>query len=192
MSDGIFDGQGGARGDLAEGLGAKLLGTQKEISGLKKREETLFAEVGRQAFSANPAGYAQGDGLRLIQSDIRDAEEKLNTLQREAEEAQRAKKEAESATRCPSCGNQNPEGTKFCRGCGAKLGASPKAFCTACGTELLAGARFCGSCGAQQSGNYVQTAVPTSASNTAPSVGLLLTGLLLGGGRHRRRLRRRW
>ena len=51
---------------------------------------------------------------------------------------------------CPSCGNVNRLGDKFCRKCGTSLPTIPieeKAYCTRCGTELKKGAKFCHSCG---------------------------------------------
>jgi membrane protease subunit (stomatin/prohibitin family) len=52
---------------------------------------------------------------------------------------------------CPSCGQQNPEGAKFCSNCGGQLPANPgKQFCTQCGEEVKPGAKFCSSCGAKQ------------------------------------------
>jgi len=58
---------------------------------------------------------------------------------------------AAATVACPSCGHQNPAGTKFCGNCGAKLPeATGKRFCTTCGAELAAGTKFCGNCGAKQ------------------------------------------
>ena len=52
---------------------------------------------------------------------------------------------------CPSCGQQNPGGAKFCSNCGSQLPASPgKQFCTQCGQEIKPGAKFCSNCGAKQ------------------------------------------
>jgi class 3 adenylate cyclase/tetratricopeptide (TPR) repeat protein len=45
---------------------------------------------------------------------------------------------------CPSCGFENPAGTKFCGQCGQRL----QAGCPRCGSENPAGFRFCGECGA--------------------------------------------
>jgi len=43
------------------------------------------------------------------------------------------------------CGFENPDGSKFCGACGAKLNS--KSFCANCGAELIAGAKFCPMCG---------------------------------------------
>lgn len=50
---------------------------------------------------------------------------------------------------CPSCGKQNPAGTKFCNDCGAKMQVSTVP-CVKCGTPLREGAKFCNECGAKQ------------------------------------------
>ena len=44
---------------------------------------------------------------------------------------------------CPSCGTDNPEGAKFCNGCGAQLVRA----CPSCGTSNAPGAKFCSECG---------------------------------------------
>ena len=55
--------------------------------------------------------------------------------------------------RCPQCGTGNPEGTKFCQECGAKLETPmPVApvevtTCPSCGFQNPAGTRFCQECG---------------------------------------------
>ena len=44
---------------------------------------------------------------------------------------------------CQACGNENREGAKFCRGCGASFSSS----CPKCGANLSPEDRFCDSCG---------------------------------------------
>src|SRR6266704_1397605 len=44
---------------------------------------------------------------------------------------------------CAKCGFANPEGVKFCIGCGVPL----QRRCPSCGVENLPQARFCGECG---------------------------------------------
>jgi class 3 adenylate cyclase/predicted ATPase len=45
---------------------------------------------------------------------------------------------------CPSCGNANPDGKKFCGDCGAPLPMR----CAGCGVENPPGKKFCSDCGA--------------------------------------------
>ena len=62
---------------------------------------------------------------------------------------------------CPGCGATNPDGSRFCGGCGAGLGAPPA--CSACGAETEAGQRFCRECGAG-----LQASPLSGASEPAP------------------------
>ena len=45
--------------------------------------------------------------------------------------------------RCPRCQHENPTGSNFCLGCGARFGSS----CSSCGHELPPRPRFCNKCG---------------------------------------------
>src|SRR5215831_14406041 len=45
--------------------------------------------------------------------------------------------------KCPGCQHENPTGSNFCLGCGARFGSS----CSSCGNELPPGSRFCNKCG---------------------------------------------
>ena len=54
-------------------------------------------------------------------------------------------KAKQSATKkCSECGEEMPEGSKFCPNCGAKQEAK---FCAECGQKLESGAKFCPNCG---------------------------------------------
>ena len=48
---------------------------------------------------------------------------------------------------CPRCRHDNPTGSKFCLGCGARLGLT----CASCGVDLPVGSRFCNNCGGRVS-----------------------------------------
>src|SRR5499425_2469365 len=45
--------------------------------------------------------------------------------------------------RCARCQHENPTGSNFCLGCGARFGSS----CSSCGHDLPPGSRFCNKCG---------------------------------------------
>ncbi len=49
--------------------------------------------------------------------------------------------------RCENCGNENPEGAKFCIKCGKELKTPQPAVCPNCGTQVTPGTFFCPSCG---------------------------------------------
>ena len=49
--------------------------------------------------------------------------------------------------RCENCGNESPEGSKFCIKCGKEFKTSEPAKCPHCGAEIAPGTLFCPSCG---------------------------------------------
>jgi len=169
MANDLFGSLGSGLGGLVKGLSSimpqddpavKILNAQTEVSELKAKEEKLYGAIGRKAVELYglESFPEQSDELKLVQTNLVSAEEKVAVLKKEKEDADQAAKAEEEARRqaiapyiCPSCGFENAEGTKFCNECGTKLGIQ-KSFCTSCGAELQAGARFCGECGARQEG----------------------------------------
>jgi len=149
----------GGLGDMLGGLtgmmpkddpNMKAFSAQKELSDLQKQEAEVYADIGRKVIDKGGASDfpAEADKLKLIQSNIASAKEKLNATQNEAKAAEAAQQQADAARTCPSCSALNPDGVKFCQECGTKLGGG-KAFCGQCGMENPAGTKFCGGCGAK-------------------------------------------
>lgn len=150
----------GSLGGLMKGLSSmmpqddpaiKMMTAQTEVTSLKKQEQDLYAEIGKKAVELYglDAFGTLADKLRLVQTNLSEAQAVLDNKKAEQESRERAAKEAAQAVTCPSCGHVNSEGTKFCQECGSKLGVSKK-FCVECGAELAPGIRFCGECGARQ------------------------------------------
>ena len=154
MAGDLFGGLGG----LVKGLSnfmpqddpaVKMMNAHTQVSDLKKQEQDLYAEIGRQAierYGLDSFGET-ADKLRLVQSNLASATRELDAQKAEQEAKEKAEQEAAAALRCPSCGHSNPEGTKFCQECGTKMGGS---VCVSCGAPLPPGSRFCGECGAKQ------------------------------------------
>jgi class 3 adenylate cyclase len=65
--------------------------------------------------------------------------------------------------RCPSCKAEIPEGSKFCRECGAAL----RGRCPSCGNANPASAKFCLECGHKLPTSGVEAATGKSATDTA-------------------------
>ena len=153
----------GGLGGLMKGLSGfmpqddpavQLMNAQNEVNDLRKQEEVLYAEIGRKAIQlyGMDAFGESADKLKLVQSNLSSAQAKLESTKSEKEAKEQAEKAAAAASTCPACGHENPQGTKFCQECGAKLGPAAKTFCTSCGAELAPGTRFCGERGARQPG----------------------------------------
>ncbi len=157
MANDLFGGLGGLMKGLSNFMpqddpNVKLMNATNEVNDLKKQEAEIYAQIGRKAVSMHGIdSFGElSDKLKLIQSNLRSAEEKLSDMQSQKEERERAEAEKKNASTCSACGHENPENTKFCQECGTKLGGSGKAFCVSCGAELVSGTRFCGECGARQ------------------------------------------
>ena len=50
-------------------------------------------------------------------------------------------------TRCQNCGEEIPEGKKYCPNCGASISFKKTVRCRNCGSTIEAGKKFCGECG---------------------------------------------
>ncbi|NLC44871.1 MAG: zinc ribbon domain-containing protein [Clostridiales bacterium] len=122
---------------------------QSDLSDLRKKELELYAEIGKNALAAGGQFPELENKLRLVEANIAEAEQKLSGAQAEKEAKESAELLEEEALTCPSCGNINQEGIKFCQECGTKLGALK---CSKCSANLTAGTRFCGECGTKQEG----------------------------------------
>lgn len=85
---------------------------------------------------------------------------------------------------CPSCGNEEPEGSRFCGNCStalvledpphaqAEVDGRPMLRCASCGHEETEGSRFCGSCSAPlvlPDGQPPSVTTETSALSSAPT-----------------------
>lgn len=154
MGNDLFGGLGGLMKGLSNLMpqddpAVKMMNAHTQVNDLKKQEKELYAEIGMTAierYGLESFGEA-ADRLKLIQSNLAMASRELDSQRAEKEAKEKAQQEAAAAAKCPSCGSDNPEGTKFCQECGTKLGA---AHCISCGASLAPGSRFCGECGARQ------------------------------------------
>jgi len=154
MGNDLFGGLGGLMKGLSNLMpqddpAVKMMNAHTQVSDLQKQEKDLYVQIGKMAvekYGLESFGEI-ADKLKLIQSNLAVAQGELNAQKAEQEAKDKAAEAAAAALRCPSCGFTNPEGTKFCQECGAKMGAS---HCTSCGAELAPGTRFCGECGARQ------------------------------------------
>jgi len=127
----------------------KVLNARTELDDLQKQELDLYAQIGKQAIAQRgPDAFGElSERLRLVQSDIQRAEQKLRETEQAKAQQEQARQQVLQQRTCPQCGTENPEGTKFCQQCGSKLGDAAKQFCTQCGAENAPDTKFCGNCG---------------------------------------------
>ena len=178
----------GSLGGLMKGLSGlmpqddpktQLFKLQTEVSDLQKQETDLYAEIGKAAVEQHGLDSfgETAQKLQLIQANLAAAQQKLSEAQAAEEERKRAeeaaaaeRRRAELAAReertCPDCGTENPEGTKFCQECGAKLGQ--KNTCPSCGTANPMGVKFCQECGTKLQSEAVPAACPACGQENAP------------------------
>src|SRR5215467_9237818 len=84
--------------------------------------------------------------------------------------------------RCPRCQHENPTGSNFCLGCGARFGSS----CNSCSNELPPGSRFCNKCGtpaARESSRPSRFSSPESYTPNPPAEKILTSKAALEGER---------
>ncbi len=74
-----------------------LMNAQSELGDLEQKEQSLLAEIGRQAYAANPDAYPQAEKLKLVQMNIAEAEQRADAASRERQAAERAKREQSEA-----------------------------------------------------------------------------------------------
>ncbi|MBQ2697970.1 MAG: zinc ribbon domain-containing protein [Clostridia bacterium] len=147
----------GSLGGLMKGLtsimpqndpATQLLKLQGEVSDLKKQEGDLYGEIGKRAIEQHglESFGDLADRLKLTQTNLAVAEQKLAAAKAEAEAKEKAAEAARAERTCPQCGHENPEGTRFCQACGGKLGMAGTG-CPGCGTVNAPGVKFCSGCG---------------------------------------------
>ena len=116
----------------------------------------LYEKVGRTLYEQRQKGIvdtntpeyesAFGEINELIR-DLRLREKESNNLKDSLEENEVKKNRAVAERTCKNCGLENVEGTKFCQGCGEKLGIADSIVCPECGEKIALDIKFCGSCG---------------------------------------------
>jgi double zinc ribbon protein len=68
---------------------------------------------------------------------------------------------------CSRCREENRQGARFCRACGAPLAT----LCSSCGANVDAGSKFCDRCGAVLEASPAPPPVPTPAAGAPDNTG---------------------
>lgn len=137
-----------------ESMKAALL--QGEVADLSSKKQAALAGIGAKAYDMLLEGKLDKAPLLPLCEDVKLLDAQLVRKSEELAAAQKVMKDKEEAAKqkrlertCPACGEENPEGVKFCQNCGGKLGASIPGKCPSCGAANAPGTRFCGECGAR-------------------------------------------
>ena len=155
MSNDLFGNLGGLMKGLSglmpqDDPNVRLVSLSSQLSELQTQETALLAAVGEKVFREEPGRFPEQElELVRIREKITAARTELAAAQQEQKKHEQAAQQEEELHTCPRCGCRNPDGVKFCRECGTKLGP---VLCRACGAVLSPGTKFCGTCGAGQEG----------------------------------------
>ncbi|HWE63185.1 MAG TPA: zinc ribbon domain-containing protein [Chloroflexota bacterium] len=101
----------------------KLTRLSGELGGKRHDLEKAFEELGHLAYTQIQEGTLEFEGVNEARQKIDDLQAQINTLEQELAEVRVGDKTPEvkvtSVERpCPSCGQNVPEGMKFCGHCG--------------------------------------------------------------------------
>lgn len=132
-------------------LNSKINSEKTAIGELMRQIGEYYYSVYTAGTPADPAIAQQLSEIDSHNLAIADAQAQIAALKAENESAAKPAVGAESII-CPSCGKNNPIGTRFCGGCGAKLeipAVPQKKTCPSCAAEIETGTKFCSECGAR-------------------------------------------
>ena len=116
-------GQGVARVTNEADKTIKLTRLSGELGGKRRDLEKAFEELGQLAYAQMQAGKVNLEGANEARQKVDDLQAQIRTLEQELAEVRVGDKTPEvkvtSVERpCPSCGQNVPEGMKFCGHCG--------------------------------------------------------------------------
>ncbi|MHB9149267.1 MAG: zinc ribbon domain-containing protein [Thermoleophilia bacterium] len=176
---------------LKEQLGEEeTLDLPEEVEELYRRKETTYSALKELEFDFKTGKLSEGDFHELDARYRSDALEILASIDAREKglsdtsgtrkgKAQRTRSRAaagepvsavvapnEDPFTCAACGRANPEGARFCAGCGGEVGSQTDVIepeyeedaagegvaCEECGTVARPGHRFCATCGAEVQG----------------------------------------
>lgn len=123
------------------------VGSYMQFKAAKSMEEAAKNPSGGGA--ATGVGFGVGAGMGMMMPGM---------MQNAMNQGQQGGTAPAAAVICPACNAQNPEGAKFCAGCGASLAL---ALCPFCNAKNPPGAKFCTACGK----NIAMTACPKCKAN---------------------------
>ena len=129
---------------------AQIKAVTDEIAALEDARIKALIELGEQALPELKSKVDYFEPVSRIEeaiAKIEDLKERKKTLEAEKAKFEREEKERAIMRSCTRCGRINPDGAKFCEGCGAQIGVLPREYCKVCTTMNPPTLKFCGECG---------------------------------------------
>ncbi|MDP4088689.1 MAG: zinc ribbon domain-containing protein [Bacillota bacterium] len=129
---------------------------QGEVAELEGKKKEALAKIGLAAYEmVMKSTYSRELLLPLcsevdaLETQLKNKMQELNKAKEEAENKRREEEARLAARTCPTCGEENAEGSKFCQSCGGKLGIKKplEIICAKCGAANGPESKFCGECG---------------------------------------------
>lgn len=139
-------------GKLNNRINSKKAAVGEELKKIGEHYYNLFLAEGQ----ATPEVLEFCEAAKAHNEAVAEAQAEINRIKAENEVAKAAAVPASAATfnsgvlLCASCSTGNPQGTKFCCQCGAKLtpiAEQAKTVCPSCGAGITTGTKFCNECG---------------------------------------------
>lgn len=155
----IFERIGKSVTDVGQGIAqqtrdfAEVNRINSLITDMKRRETTLFGEIGQAYYEKHRDDVEPEFSAQL--SELREMEVQLEMWSDQI-------KQIQGFTKCRSCRADIPRGAQFCSICGMKIEDSR--CCPNCGKPVLEGVRFCVSCGTKLQEAEPPMAVPPKYS----------------------------
>jgi len=119
---------------------------RKELEQTQQQRGEVLCALGERAYQQMKEGGLTPEHLMPQFKDVQELDQRESVVRRQIEALEAPPPNERS---CPSCGQLNGPGDRFCVGCGKALEPreAPRPTCSACGAELKLQARFCVSCG---------------------------------------------
>lgn len=135
------------------------------ISDREKKMNALFMEIGRIYYAQHKEDMDCDQQQKVAQ--IRDMEAEIAQLQEQI-------KQVRGYTKCAVCGNDVPNGAKFCNACGSLVeepvyNQPSMKVCPSCGAQIAEDCLFCTSCGYRMTQPEPQQPVQPEVQYTQPA-----------------------
>ena len=128
----------------------QLASMTSEIAATEESRLSALVELGELALPELKGNAEFSDAVTKIEelnAKLSNLKESKVALEAKKLQYEREERERTVLRTCFTCNRINPDGAKFCEGCGSKIGELPREYCKNCGTLNQTTLKFCGECG---------------------------------------------